>query len=192
MKQTFRSIRHFIVTPDGGKVLNDTTESGIILHSMMGAEDGRFLNRLAHTEVEPLVNHTSATAGDTLLVSHNVFRKWQDYGGELEHSNMIGDGQYFLDSNNIYAYKNDEWYSTNKWIIVDPVDHEYKELKGVETLRPDKGVIAFKQDPKHDTGQVKQGDFVTFRAGKFVTTIIDGKTYYRIMGKHILLNHGPH
>ena len=191
MKQTFKSITRFIVTPKDGKLLNDTTESGIILHSMMGADDGRFLNRLAHTEVEPLVNPTSATAGDELLVSHNTFRKWQDYGGELEHSNMIGEGKYFVQPNVIYAYNNGEWFSTNKWIIVDPIDHEYKEIKGVETLRPDKGIVAFKQDPKHDTGEVEQGDFVTFRAGKFVTVYIEGKTYYRIMGKHILLNHGP-
>lgn len=186
-----KSAFNFIVTPKDGKLLNDTTESGIILHTMMGADDGRFLNRLADVEVAPTVNPTSAKDGDKLLVSHNTFRKWQDYGGELYHSNMIEEGKYFVKPSGVYAYNRDgEWFSTNGWIFVDPVNHEYKKLKGKETLRPDKGTITFKIDPLYDTGEVEVGDFVTFRAGKFVTTIIDGKTYYRIMAKHILLKHG--
>ena len=188
-----KAIYDYIITPDEGKVLKDRTTSGVVLHTMMGDQDGRFLNRIGDVIHAPIHNSISAQKGDKILVSHGTFRKWQEVDGTLNHSNMIGEGNYFQSTNEIYAYKQDDiWYSTNNWIFVDPVDHVYSAIKGVETLRPDKGTIVFEQDPKFNNDQVSTGDFVTFRTGKYVTTIVDGKTYYRIMGKHILLNHGPH
>ena len=186
------SIHNYIIKPKDGKLLNDTTESGIILHSMMGDGEGRFLNRVGEVIHKPLKTTISASEKDDLLVSHNTFRKWQDYSGDLKHSNMIGEGNYFVRPESVYAYNKDgQWYSTNDWIFLDPQDYEYKgKFRGQDVLRPDKGTVVFPQDPIWNKDIVTVGDFVTFRAGKYVTTIIDGKTLYRIMGKHILLNNG--
>ena len=179
------------MTPDGGREINDRTESGIVLHTMMGDQDGIFLNRVGNVVTAPLHNPISARKGDKVLVHHNTFRKGIDQEGNMYLGNMVGNGSYFQLPNRIYGYKNkDQWYSTNNWVLIDPINHEYSELKGVETLRPDKGSIAFPMDPLFNTLDAEVGDFITFRTGKFVTTVLDGKTYYRIMAKHILLNHG--
>ena len=183
-----KSISKFIIAPDQDRKLTSVTESGIYLHNMMGdEEEGRFLNRIAIVKEVPLNNRTPVQAGDRIIVQHNVFRQWIDYGGDLKHSNVLDDGTFFVDPGLVYAYERDGWNSMEPWIYVDPVAFKKDGvIKSKEELRPDKGVVAFKSNYE----DVSVGDFVSFRIGNFIPTLIDGKEYYRILHKHILTNEG--
>ena len=147
---TSKSISKFILKPENDQLINNVTESGLYLHNQMGdEEEGRYLNRVGIVIQVPLNNNTSIKEGDRVIVQHNTFRKWLDYGGDLKHSNVLDDGSYFVDPTLIYAYERDnQWYSTRAWIFIDPsVSKKDGILKSYEEIRPDKGTIAFKQDP---------------------------------------------
>ena len=184
-----KSISKFIITPDQDRKLTSITDSGFHLHNMMGdEEEGRFLNRIGLVKDEPLNNPILAKEGDRVIVQHNVFRQWLDYGGDLKHSNVLNDGTFFVDPGLIYAYeRNGEWYSEGPWVFLDPtVNKKETTIQYREEFRPDKGTVVFNQ--RQD--DIEIGDFVSYKIGKYIPTIIDGKEYYKILHKHILINHG--
>ena len=184
-----KSITNFIIVPDKDRKLTSVTESGFYLHTMMGdEEEGRFLNRIAVVTHVPLDNRTPIKVGDRVIVQHNVFRQWLDYGGNLKHSNVLDDGSFFVRPDLIYAYEQDGfWNSVPGWIFINPTVHKQDTLvKAREEFRPDKGVVVF--TPMED--DVAVGDFISYKIGKYIPTLVDGVEYYRVLHKHILVNHG--
>lgn len=190
-----KSITKFVLRPTGDNAYNDTIDidgKDFKLKNMITHEDGSLINRQAKVINVPIGTLTSAKVGDEVYIQHNTFRHQLGAIGNITMGKMIGDGNYFLNDKEVFAYNDgSEWKSTNSWIFLEPI----KFIKGGaftshEVLRPDKGVIAFSQDPRWRDDTLEVNDLVTFREGKRVTSEIDGKTYFRIRQRDILLNHG--
>lgn len=186
-----RAINDYIVTPEGNKEYNNTTASGLILNNIVNHEDSKYINRVGVVDITPFHTYLSVKKGDRIVVQHNSFRQSTDEEGAVRKGKMISDDQFFIRPDHVYAYHSDVWRSTWKWVFVKPITLKKEgTLESREELRPDKGVVAFEQDPLFPKEGIEVGDQVTFVTGRKVTTVIDGETYYRINYKDILINDG--
>lgn len=189
------SIFNFILEPENNVVYKNTVSVGdkeLIMNTHLNGNDKNLLQMQGKVLNAPLYNKTSVRDGYRVHVQHNTFRPWTDQFGEMQHGNIISDGEYFATPDLIHAYNDgDEWYSTNGWIFLKPIMYSKEgDIESLEVPRPDKGVIAFKQDPLVEDTTLNIGDKVTFISGKRVTTTVDGETYMRVRQSDILLNHG--
>lgn len=189
------SIHSFIVTPEEGKVYKNSTVidgKDFILNTHLNGDDKDLLQHIGDVLHSPLNNYTSCKEGDRVFVQHNTFRVWSDQEGNLQHGKILSEGEYFVRPDHVFAFHNGkEWISTNNWIFLhaEPFKHD-DVLESRETFRPDRGVIAFEQDPEGNDTTLNVGDNVIFKTGNRVTCTIDGKTYLRVRNKDILLNRG--
>lgn len=183
-----KSIHNYIVTPENDKEYNNTTESGLILNSSINSEDAQYINRIGVVNTIPFHKYSSVKVGDRIVVQHNSFRNTTDMDGILKRGKLLGDGQYFIRPDHVYAYHSNVWRATSKWVFVIPINHKHDGvLESQEERRPDQGIVAFEQDPLYPKEGISVGDHITFVTGRKVTTVIDGETYYRINYKDILL-----
>lgn len=188
------AITNFIVEPENSVVYKNNVEidgKDFTMNTHLAGNDKDLLQMQGKVLNAPLYNRTSVKDGYRVHVQHNVFRPWTDQFGDMQHGNIIKDGEYFATPDLIYAYNDGkEWFSTNGWIYVTPIEYDYKsEFQGGKAIRPDKGIIAFKQDPLLEDTTLTVGDTVTFKSGRRVTTKVDGTTYLRVKSSDILLKH---
>ena len=187
------SIYDFILTPENDVVYKNKIEVGdneLILNTHIGVNDKDLLQIQGKVVNAPLYNRLSVKEGDRVIVQHNTFRVWSDRTGQIQHGSILEDGQYFVSNDLIFAYDSgDGWISTGGWVFLKPEEFQKDGvLKSEKTYRPDKGIIAFEQDPYFKDETLQVGDDIHFRTGKRVTTSIDGETYFRVRIKDILLN----
>ena len=188
------SIFKFIAEPENGKVYKNSFKidgKDFVLNTHLDGKDKDLLQCQGVVLHAPLKNPLSVQDGDRIVVQHNTFRVWTDIEGKTNHGTIVNDGEYMIDPSLVYAYnRGKEWYSTGDWIYLTP---EKFKMKGIiesrETIRPDRGTVAFKQDAKFEDSTLKVGDKVTFVQGRKVTSTIDGETYLRVRKRDILLTH---
>jgi len=70
---------NFIITPKGGRRYNNINKEGLITSSSQ--EDHTVTNRYGIVKEVPMGYDGEIQKGDTLLVHHNVFRKYYDMKG---------------------------------------------------------------------------------------------------------------
>ena len=188
------SIFKFIAEPENGEVYKNTIDidgKDFVLNTHLGLGNKDLLQCQGVVLHSPLKNPLSVKDGDRIVVQHNIFRVWTDIEGDIQHGNVVNDGEYMIDPSLVYAYnRGKEWYSTGGWIYLTP---EKFKMEGIiesrETVRPDRGTVAFKQDAKFADDTLKVGTKVSFVSGRRVTSTIDGKSYLRVRSRDILLTH---
>ena len=76
-----KSVYNFVVKPIGKRYNNTTKIEGkdLILNTEIYSH--KFVNRFAEVLSVPMVNNTNISIGDTVIVHHNVFRKWHNQYG---------------------------------------------------------------------------------------------------------------
>ena len=93
-----RGIYTFVVKPKGERYNNKKKvgEKELILNTEV--YNHQYVNREAIVISTPIAGHTEIKAGDTVLVHHNVFRRWHDVKGIEKNSRS-----YFDENNYINA-----------------------------------------------------------------------------------------
>ena len=94
-----KSVYNFVVTPKGERYNNTKKvgDSELILNTEIF--NHQYVNREAIVISTPIIGDTNIKAGDTVVVHHNVFRRWHNVKGIEKNSRS-----YFNESTYIRLY----------------------------------------------------------------------------------------
>ena len=117
-----KSVYDFVVTPKGERYNNTKTLEGGELILNTEIYNHEFVNREATVVSTPLVGHAEIMRGDTVLVHHNVFRRWHNVKGVEKNSrSFFNESTYFIGEDQIFLYKRDEeWICPKGYCFVMP------------------------------------------------------------------------
>ena len=173
----------FIIEPKGERY-NNTTKVGdknLILNTEI--YNHQYVNREAIVKSIPTAFETKIKPGDTVIVHHNIFRRWHDVKGKEKNSrSYFNENTYLVKPDQIFLYKRD-----NNWIAVD----------GYCFVQPIKQRIEFSQDieercigiVEYSDGVYSKNELVGFTPFSTYEFIVDGKRLYRVMNKFITIKY---
>ena len=179
-----KSVYNFVVTPIGKRYNNSKKvgESNLILNTEI--YNHQYINRKAKVLSVPIVGSTDIKVGDTVIVHHNVFRRWHNVLGQEKNSKSYFDEKtYLVNSDQIYLYKRrDKWQTQKGYCFVKPI--KSKNKLSVEVEQPLVGIVQYAD------GEFKKGDVVGFRPSSEYEFIVDGQKLYRILSNFITIKYG--
>ena len=177
-----KGIYDFVVKPKGGRYSNSKKVKGGNLIVNTDNEKFQFTNREAIVISTPLINNTNIQEGDTIIVHHNIFRRWQDMRcNEKNSKSFFDEDKYFLNENLIYAYNNgNSWKALNDYCFIQPIKSIDKF--DTNTERPLVGIVKYSND-------IEVGSLVGFLPKLEYEFVIDGKRLYRIQYKYITIKY---
>jgi len=186
-----KALYDFIISPKNKNRYNNVKKVGdkdLIVNTEIF--NHQHVNREAIVKAIPLAYNTPIEVGDTVLVHHNIFRRWHDMKGRERNSKgYYKENMYFADVSQIYLYKkhNEEVY-TKKWqcikgyCFVQPLMNE--DQFSVEKEVPLQGVV------KYTDGTVKIDEVIGFLPGHEFEFVVDGQRLYRIKSNRITIKYG--
>jgi len=179
-----RGLYNFVVKPKGSRY-NNTKKIGdkeLILNSEI--YNHQYVNREAIVISVPKLIETEIQVGDTVVIHHNVFRRWHDQHGEERNSrSYFKEDEYFVALDQIFLYKkNNEWFSLPDYCFVKPLKsnsiYEEKEIPLI-------GIVKYtnKKIP------VNKEDLIGFTPNSEYEFIIDNERLYRVLSKFITIKY---
>lgn len=180
-----KSIYNYVAEPLGGKLYdNVNSEFGLIISSNI--ENHEVTNRKAIVKAVPVKVETDVKVGATIIVHHNVFRKYNNTNGkESFASGLIKDELYMVDPYQVFMYKNvgdDDWTTMDPFCFVSPMDNDDEFHNGSE--KELFGIMEYPTKYISSLG-IKKGDVIGFRVDSEYEFNIDGKKMYRINSNNI-------
>mgnify|MGYP003126712480 FL=1 len=178
-----KSVYDFVVTPKGGRYNNTKKLDGGELILNTDIYNHEFVNREATVLSTPIVGHAEIIRGDTVLVHHNVFRRWNDVKGVEKNSrSYFNESTYFIGEDQIFLYKRDtEWICPKGYCFVAPL--KATDQFNVESEKPLQGIV------KYSDGTVEVNDLVGFRPSSEYEFIVDGERLYRVLSNFITIKY---
>jgi hypothetical protein len=177
-----QSVYGFVVTPKGGRYNNTKNIDGKELIVNSEIYNHQFTNREAIVLEVPKINNTNISKGDTVLVHHNVFRRWTDVRGKEKNSkNYFDDDTYIVYQDQIFLYKNKDWSSMPGFCFVQPIKAISK--LDIEQEQPLKGIVTYTD------GSVDKGELVGFTPNSEYEFVFEGKRLYRVYSKFITIKY---
>ena len=178
-----KSVHNFVVTPKGERYNNKTKvgDSELILNTEVF--NHQYVNREAIVVSTPIAGHTDILSGDTVIVHHNVFRRWHNVKGKEKNSrSYFNESTYFITSDQIFLYKrNNEWIAPKGYCFVKPL--KAVDQFNIESEKPLQGVV------KYSDGTVEVDDLVGFRPSSEYEFIVDGERLYRVLSNFITIKY---
>ena len=177
------SVYNFVVTPKGDRYNNTKEVDGGKLILNTEIFNHQYVNREAIVVSTPMVGQTDIKPGDTVIVHHNVFRRWHDVKGREKNSrSYFNESTYFITQDQIFLYKrDDEWKAPKGYCFVIPL--KATDQFNIESEKPLQGII------KYSDGTVKVNDLIGFRPGSEYEFVVDGKRLYRILSNFITIKY---
>ena len=178
-----KSVYDFVVTPKGERYNNTKKLDGGELILNTEIYNHEYVNREATVVSTPIVGHADIRAGDTVLVHHNVFRRWHNVKGVEKNSRSYFDeSTYFIGADQIFLYKRDsEWICPKGYCFVMPL--KAVDQFNIESEKPLQGIVKFSD------GTVKVNDLVGFRPSSEYEFIVDGERLYRVLSNFITIKY---
>ena len=178
-----RSVYNFVVAPKGARY-NNTKKIGdkdFILNTEIF--NHQYVNREAIVVSTPIAGHTEIKPGDTVVLHHNVFRRWHNVKGEEKNSRSYFDeNTYIVNYDQIFLYKNkDQWLCPKGYCFVKPLKAINKF--NIEQEKPLQGVV------QYSDGTVEVGDLVGFTPNSEYEFIVDNQKLYRVLSKFITIKY---
>ena len=177
------SVYNFVVTPKGDRYNNTKEVDGGKLILNTEIFNHQYVNREAIVVSIPMVGQTDIKPGDTVIVHHNVFRRWHDVKGREKNSrSYFNESTYFIAQNQIFLYKrDDEWKAPKGYCFVIPL--KATDQFNIESEKPLQGII------KYSDGTVEVNDLIGFRPGSEYEFVINGERLYRILSNFITIKY---
>ena len=173
----------YIIKPKGKRYNNtiDVGDKKLILNS--DNYQHKHVNREAIVTGVPTAYKTVLQEGDTVIVHHNVFRRWKDIRGVEKNSKAYyKDDMYFVFEDQIFAYKrNNIWKPLDGYCFIKPIK-PYSKLS-VNKEEPLMGIV------KHSDGTIQKGSLVGFKPNGEYEFIIDNERLYRVLSKFITIQY---
>ena len=178
-----KSVYNFVVTPKGERYNNKKKvgDSELILNTEI--YNHQYINREAIVISTPTIGDTDIKPGDTVIVHHNVFRRWHNVSGEEKNSRSYFNEETFLvNSDQIFLYKRkDKWKTPRGYCFVKPIKN--KDKFNIEKEEPLVGIV------KYSDGLVSVDDIIGFKPNSEYEFIIDGEKLYRVLSNLITIKY---
>ena len=178
-----KSIYNFVVTPKGERYNNKKKVDGgeLILNTDIYRHE--FTNREAIVMSTPIIGDTDIKPGDTVIVHHNVFRRWHNVKGVEKNSrSYFNESTYFINHDQIFLYKRDKkWIAPKGYCFVKPL--KAIDQFNIEYEKPLQGIV------KYSDGTVKTGDLVGFNPGSEYEFVVDNERIYRVLSNLITIKY---
>jgi len=178
-----KSVYNFVVTPKGDRYNNTKKvgDSELILNTEIF--NHQYVNRQAVVVSTPIIGSTDIKPGDTVIVHHNVFRRWHNqYGEEKNSRSYFNEDTYFINHDQIFLYKRDkEWIAPKGYCFVKPL--KAVDRFNIESEKPLQGIV------KYSDGAVEVNDLVGFTPNSEYEFIVDGERLYRVLSKFITIKY---
>ena len=117
------SVYNFVVTPKGQRYNNKKKlkNSELILNTEIF--NHHYINREAVVLSTPIIGNTDIKPGDTVVLHHNVFRRWHNqHGVEKNSRSYFNDKTYLVNHDQIFLYKrNKKWIAPKGYCFVKPI-----------------------------------------------------------------------
>ena len=178
-----KSVYNFVVTPKGERYNNTKKLDGGELILNTEIYNHQYVNREAIVISTPIIGDTDIEPGDTVIVHHNVFRRWHNVKGiEKNSKSYFNESTYMISSDQIFLYKrNEEWIAPKGYCFVIPL--KATDQFNVESEKPLQGIV------KYSDGTVEVGDLVGFRPSSEYEFIVDGERLYRVLSNFITIKY---
>ena len=178
-----KSVYNFVVTPKGNRYNNTKKvgDSELILNTEIF--NHQYVNREATVISTPIVGDTDIEPGDTVILHHNVFRRWHNVKGiEKNSRSYFNEETYFVNHDQIFLYKkNNKWLAPKGYCFVKPLKAINKF--NIEQEKPLQGVV------KYSDGTVKINELVGFTPNSEYEFIVDEERLYRVLSKFITIKY---
>ena len=178
----------FIVKPVGSRYENSIDIDGKELIVNTKIESFKSVNNIAEVVSIPLAYKTDIKVGDTVIIHHNVFRRFYDMKGKQKNSrSYFKEDLYFCSSDQIYLYKTDtEWKSFGDRCFIKP-------LKNIDHLKLDKerrliGILKYGNDSLKEL-EINPGDLVGYTPFGEFEFIIDNQRLYCMKSNDIVIKY---
>ena len=178
----------FIVKPVGSRYENSIDIDGKELIVNTKIESFKSVNNAAIVVSIPLAYKTDIKVGDTVIIHHNVFRRFYDIKGKQKNSRAyFKEDLYFCSSDQIYLYKTDtEWKSFGDRCFIKP-------LKNIDHLKLDKeckliGILKYGNDSLKEL-EINPGDLVGYTPFGEFEFIIDNQRLYCMKSNDIVIKY---
>ena len=177
------SVYNFVVTPKGDRYNNTREVDGGELILNTDVYQHQYVNREAIVVSTPMVGQTDIKPGDTVIVHHNVFRRWHDVKGREKNSRSYFDeSTYIISQDQIFLYKrDDEWKAPKGYCFVIPL--KATDQFNIESEKPLQGII------KYSDGTIEVNDLIGFRPGSEYEFVVNGERLYRILSNFITIKY---
>jgi len=178
-----RSVYNFVVAPKGARY-NNTKKIGdkdFILNTEIF--NHQYVNREAIVISTPIIGNTDIKPGDTVILHHNVFRRWHNVKGiEKNSRSYFNESTYLVNHDQIFLYKNkDQWLCPKGYCFVKPLKAINKF--NIEQEKPLQGVV------QYSDGTVNVDDLVGFTPNSEYEFIVDNQKLYRVLSKFITIKY---
>ena len=178
-----KSVYNFVVTPKGERYNNKKKvgDSELILNTEI--YNHQYVNKEAVVISTPIIGDTDIKPGDTVIVHHNVFRRWHDVRGVEKNSrSFFNESTYFINHDQIFLYKrNDKWTAPKGYCFIKPL--KAIDQFNIESERPLQGII------KYSDGTVKNVDLIGYRPNTQSEFMVDGERLYRVLSNLITIKY---
>jgi len=178
-----KSLYNYIIKPLGKRYNNSVDVDGKSLIVNTEVFNHQYVNREAEILALPINADSELKVGDTVIVHHNVFRRWHDIKGKERNSKAYyREDMYFVNKDQIFACKSkDTWKPMQGFCFVKPIKSIDKF--DIEVEHKTKGVI------KYTDGSFNEGDIVGFEPFSKYEFIIENEKLYRVYSKFITIKY---
>ena len=179
-----KSVYNFIIKPTKSRY-NNTKKIGdkeIIINTDIFQH--QFVSREAQVVSVPTLFKTDINVGDTIIVHHNVFRRYTDIKGiERDSKAYYKDDLYFVFIDQVFAYKKDDkWIPLDDYCFVKPIKpYNMFDTNKEQALM---GVIKYTNKNLPEVGSL-----VGFTPNSEYEFIIDNERLYRVRTKDITIKY---
>jgi hypothetical protein len=178
-----KSVYNFVVKPKGERYNNTKKLDGGELILNTEIFNHQYVNREAIVISKPIIGDTDIKPGDTVIVHHNVFRRWHNVKGiEKNSKSYFNEDTYFINHDQIFLYKrNEKWIAPKGYCFVMPLKAQNPLNVGLE--KPLQGIV------KYTDGTIEVNSLVGFTPNSEYEFIVDGKRLYRVLSKFITIKY---
>ena len=178
-----KSVYNFVVEPIGERYNNVKKIGDSELITNTEVFNHQYVNRLARVVSTPTKLKTNIKPGDTVLVHHNVFRRWHDVKGKERNSkSFFNESTYIISIDQIFLFKSKQkWQSPKGYCFVKPI--KAIDQFSTELEKPLVGIV------KYSDKTVNVGDLVGFRPNSEYEFIVDGERLYRVLSNFITIKY---
>ena len=178
-----KSVYNFVVKPKGSRYNNIKKVGDLELILNTDIYRHEFTNREAIVISTPMICDTNIKPGDTVIVHHNVFRRWHNVKGiEKNSKSYFNENTYLINKDQIFLYKTkNKWIAPKGYCFVKPL--KAIDKFNVECEKPLQGIV------KYSDGTVNVNDLVGFRPSSQYEFIVDGERLYRVLSNFITIKY---
>ena len=178
-----KSVYNFVVKPKGERYNNTKKFDGGELILNTDIFQHQYVNREAIVISTPIIGDTDIKPGDTVIVHHNVFRRWNDVKGVERNSKAyFNEDTYLVNHEQIFLYKQkDKWIAPKGYCFVIPL--KATDQFNIESEKPLQGIV------KYSDGTVKVNELVGFRPNSEYEFIVDGERLFRVLSNFITIKY---